>query len=242
MPPEGRTTAAILLAGGRGSRLGGVEKGMLARAGVPLVAAWAEALARRDIRTVVVGPHRLRAQLPLGTRLTREDPPYSGPAAALCAGVRALEDEAADQQTGWQAGQPEGQPAGRPTGLAAERPQHLLLLAVDTLDPSAVLDWLLARLPETGALIPQDAAGRAQMLTAAVEAEPLRRRVLSLVPGEEVGRPVRWLLEGMDDAGAPAVSGPRLPEGLGADVDTISDARRHGVSLPELGIEPDSQL
>ncbi|WP_344682168.1 MULTISPECIES: NTP transferase domain-containing protein [Actinomycetes] len=213
----GPSVAAVLLAGGRGSRLGGVEKGLLTRDGVPLITCWAEALGRRDIPAVVVGTPSLRPHLPPGVRLTREDPPYSGPAAAVCAGVRALE--------------------------AVPWPRHLLLLAVDTLDPDAVLDWLLARLPDDGALIPRDAEGRAQMLTAAVEAGALRRRVLSLVPGEEVGRPVRWLLDGISsgnltpDGGASApgeegAPGPRLPDGLGVDVDTAADALRHGVEVP----------
>lgn len=212
MPPE-VPTAAVLLAGGRGSRLGGVEKGLLTRAGVPLVTSWAESLERRGIETVVVGPDRLRPRIPAGVGLAREDPPYSGPAAGLCAGVRALEAR-------W-----------REPGV--EPPRHLLLLAVDTLDPDAVLDWLLDRLPEAGALIPQDAEGRLQMLTAAVAAAPLRRRVLSLAPGEEEGRPVRWLLEGTGAPEAPEVLSPRLPERLGVDVDTAADAREHGVALPE---------
>ncbi|OSM43588.1 hypothetical protein BCY76_007645 [Nesterenkonia sp. PF2B19] len=51
----GPSVAAVLLAGGRGSRLGGVEKGLLTRDGVPLITGWAEALGRRDIPAVVVG-------------------------------------------------------------------------------------------------------------------------------------------------------------------------------------------
>ncbi|MDZ5078912.1 NTP transferase domain-containing protein [Nesterenkonia sp. HG001] len=224
MPPEdaATTTAAVLLAGGRGSRLGGVQKGLLTHLGIPLITAWADALELRGVETVVVGPDRLRPSLPEGVDLVREDPPYSGPAAALCAGVRALE--------------------ARASAPDAHRPQHVLLLSVDTLDPGPVLDWLLDHLPADGTLIPQDKEGRQQMLTAAVEAEPLRRRVLSLVPGEEVGRPVRWLLEGMEGPGAGTVVRPLLPEGLGVDVDTAADARRHGVSLPPAGTDPELRL
>lgn len=194
--------AAILLAGGRGSRLGGAEKAMLSRGGLTFVSGWSAALRRRDLSTVVVGPEMLKDHLPREVLITREDPPFTGPAAAVCAGVRHLEEQSL-------------------------RPDQLLLLSVDTLDPDQVLDWLAENASAHRALIPCDTQGRLQMLTSVVDAGWLRRRVLTLVPGEEAGRPVRWLLEDM-----PAEH-PVMPEGLGSDVDTAVDAQIHGVQLPD---------
>lgn len=223
--PSGR--AAVLLAGGRGSRLGGVDKALLTRDGVPLLQHWCAALLARSVPTVVVGPPHLAAHLPSPgseyagespggpqaaegaeehtlLRLTREDPPLAGPAAAVAAGVRRL---AADDQL---------PVAG-----------HVLLLAVDTIDPPALLDALQELAPAPGAtVIPVDAEGRAQMLASLVDAAALRRRVAALDPGEEVGRPLRWLLEGF------TVEHPSLPEGLGRDVDTAEDAAELGVVPP----------
>ena len=69
---------AIVLAGGRGSRLGGIRKPELAVAGRRLVdvALAAVAAARR---VVVVGD----VEVPDGVALTREDPPYGGPVEAV---------------------------------------------------------------------------------------------------------------------------------------------------------------
>lgn len=77
---------AIILAGGRGSRLGGLRKPELPVAGRRLVdrALAAVAAARR---VVVVGD----AEVPDGVPRTREDPPYGGPVAGLAAGMTFLD-------------------------------------------------------------------------------------------------------------------------------------------------------
>lgn len=87
-------TAAIILAGGKGSRLGGVRKADLRVGGKRLLDHVLEAAAQCEPR-IVVGYEDL--EVPRGVRLTREDPPGSGPAAGVAAGVRLLEDD----ETAW---------------------------------------------------------------------------------------------------------------------------------------------
>lgn len=66
----------------------------MAKSSVPL---GGETLLARALRatggrpTVVVGPSDLRASVPFGVWVTRERPPFSGPAAAIAAGMRELE-------------------------------------------------------------------------------------------------------------------------------------------------------
>lgn len=80
---------ALVLAGGRGSRLGGVRKPDLVVAGRRLldIALDAAAGARRR---VVVGD----CDVPDGVLLTREDPPYGGPVEAVSAGLALLQTHA----------------------------------------------------------------------------------------------------------------------------------------------------
>ena len=89
MPPPVRAWAAIVLAGGRGVRLGGADKPGLVLGGRTLVAAVAAAAAAAgacDI--IVVGPPRpeLAAAVPLA-RCVSEEPARSGPVPALRAGL-----------------------------------------------------------------------------------------------------------------------------------------------------------
>ena len=196
---------AVLLAGGAGSRLGGADKALLRRKGRTLLDHWVSALADRELPSVVVGPGHLRAHLPGQFLLTREDPPRTGPAAAVCAGVRALNHSA------------------RPTSGEA-----VLLLSVDTVAPGPLLDWLLDWLPalsDTGeqAIIPRDGGETFQMLSSAVSRPWLGNRVERLAPGEETDQSLRWLLR-------PArTMHPVLPPDLAGDVDTEDDARRYDV-------------
>lgn len=81
------TYDAIVLVGGAGSRLGGIDKAAVQLAGCSLVSRPLEAV--RDARTlVVVG--RTSAELPGHALRVVEDPPGSGPAAAAVAGLRAI--------------------------------------------------------------------------------------------------------------------------------------------------------
>lgn len=77
---------AILLAGGRGSRMGGVCKPELTVGGSRLVDLALSSVAGAA-SVIVVGD----ARVPPGVNHTREDPAYGGPVAALDAGFQALE-------------------------------------------------------------------------------------------------------------------------------------------------------
>ncbi|WP_087872195.1 molybdenum cofactor guanylyltransferase [Arthrobacter globiformis] len=78
---------AIILAGGRSSRLGGSPKSALMFDGATLLERSLAAAAGAR-HTVVVGP--AVAGLPPGVLTSREDPPFAGPAAAIAAGLAAL--------------------------------------------------------------------------------------------------------------------------------------------------------
>lgn len=209
---------AVLLAGGTGSRLGGADKALLEWRGRTLLDHWTSALSAHQVSGVVVGPELLGAHLPHDFRLTREDPPLSGPAAAVCAGMRALAGA-----------EPDG--ARTPSPKPEDATQVVLLLAVDTVDPGPLLGWLLgwvSALQDTGeqALVPRDHRGQFQMLHSAVRRPWLVERINRMAPEEAVGQSMRWLL------GPARTTHPLLPEGLGRDVDTVDDARRLDVSIP----------
>ena len=88
-PALGLDYAAIVLTGGRSSRLGGTPKATLATSGRPLVEVVLDAV--RDARMrVVVGDGPVHP----GVLVTQEEPRYAGPAAAVAAGLRALRDAA----------------------------------------------------------------------------------------------------------------------------------------------------
>lgn len=92
--PAGAAVAfdAVILTGGRSSRLGGVAKSGLTFAGRTLLAHTCEA-AREARRLVVVGANEL--ELPARAELVREEPAFGGPAAAVAAAVARLRDHPA---------------------------------------------------------------------------------------------------------------------------------------------------
>lgn len=80
---------ALILAGGRGRRLGGRDKSAVPVAGRTLLSR--VLLATTGARqVVVVGP----VEVPDGVRQVTEDPPGGGPVAGIVAGVAALDDPA----------------------------------------------------------------------------------------------------------------------------------------------------
>jgi hypothetical protein len=91
--PAGPAFDAVILAGGRGRRLGGEGKPGLVIGSSTMAAAVASAVASAGVRRIVlVGPARpelagLATTLPGGLAVTREDPPGSGPVPALRAGL-----------------------------------------------------------------------------------------------------------------------------------------------------------
>lgn len=80
--------AAIVLTGGRASRLGGVDKPSIEIDGIPLVDHVYAAV--RDCAPIIaVGPASCGRAC---VRVVREDPPFGGPVAAIAAGLAALAD------------------------------------------------------------------------------------------------------------------------------------------------------
>jgi molybdopterin-guanine dinucleotide biosynthesis protein A len=84
---------AVILAGGRGTRLGGIDKPGAVVGSSTMVAAVVSACAAAGARSVVlVGPARadlakIADALPGGRTVVREDPPGAGPVPALRAGL-----------------------------------------------------------------------------------------------------------------------------------------------------------
>lgn len=79
----------IILAGGRGSRLGGVDKAAIELDGSRLVDRTVlAALAAGAVRTIVVGPPHAAVR---ASHVIREDPPFTGPLSATLAGLRLVE-------------------------------------------------------------------------------------------------------------------------------------------------------
>jgi molybdopterin-guanine dinucleotide biosynthesis protein A len=135
---DGRV-GVLLLAGGTGSRLGGVDKAALRIDGSTLLDRALRALDGLDV--VVVGPPRDLQ----GVRVVREDPPRSGPAAAVVAGMAALPDAA-----------------------------EILLLAVDVVHlPDGVAHLRRAPLGADGTVV-VDGAGRMQWLLGRYRGAALR--------------------------------------------------------------------
>lgn len=124
---------ALILAGGRSARLGGVPKSSLKYDGVTLLerALRAASLASR---VVVVGPDP--GNLPPGTLVAREDPPFAGPAAAIAAGLQSLRDAPE---------RPEG-PAPWTLVLACDMPHSAGAVSamLVALEGSGVVDGVLA--------------------------------------------------------------------------------------------------
>lgn len=85
--------AAIVLAGGRSARLGGVEKANVEVDGIPLID-HVFAAVRGCSPIIAVGPDGIGRP---DIRVVREDPPFGGPAAAVAAAITALEGSGATE-------------------------------------------------------------------------------------------------------------------------------------------------
>ena len=205
---------AVVIAGGAGSRLGGASKPELVVGGVALVDRTLAAVAGARAVMLVGGPRRE------GVGWTVEDPPRSGPAAAVAAGVAAL--AAAARGGGVGAG------AGAPAGPAP----WTVVLGVDTpRAEQAVQALLTAREGDGGALVDGatscdgvtsfdgawlvDGEGREQPLVAVY-----RTRVLAAhAEGDLIGASLRRLVGGLAMIAVPDTAG------LSRDLDTWDDAR-----------------
>lgn len=97
LPAEGDfSCAAVVVAGGASRRLNHVPKASLSDGKNTLLGCALEAVAAASPR-VVVGPESL--PLPSGVLRTREDPPFSGPAAAIHAGLECIAADCERSQT-----------------------------------------------------------------------------------------------------------------------------------------------
>lgn len=190
---------AIVLAGGRGSRLGGADKGALRLDGRCLLDR-VLAACRGAERVVVVGP---RVDLPGHPDVlwAREDPPLSGPAAALVAGIAALD--------------------GR-----ADPPGHVLILACDMPFAADAVPALLAAAGVADGASAVDDDDRPQPLLSCARRSALLAAVAAATgDGPIANAPLRAVLGRLDLAPVPA------PRGSARDVDTPDDAARLGIAV-----------
>lgn len=195
---------ALILAGGRSARLGGVPKSGLFFDGESLLDR-AIAAARGALRIVVVGPG---VPTPPDVLHTREDPPFSGPAAAIDAGLAAL---SANRQ-----------PASFTLVLACDMP--LVNLAVPALLAAArdEAKKRTAHFDGIGAISPD---GRHQPLAAVYSTDALvRNAAVMAASGQLTNGSVRSLLANLDVVPVP------VPAGSTDDVDTWADAQVLGVT------------
>jgi molybdopterin-guanine dinucleotide biosynthesis protein A len=161
---------AIVLAGGRSSRLGGVDKTALRFEGMSLLdhALAAVAGARR---AVVVGPGRLRDRVGPGVEVVTEHPRFGGPAAATAAGMAAL---------------------------GVDAPPRVAVLAADLPFAREALDELLAAGglgAEVDGVVAGDQTGRIQPLLAVYDSAALTRAATTA--GDLTHASMRSLIGGM---------------------------------------------
>lgn len=158
---------ALILAGGRASRLGGLDKASVIVGQARLVDRVIAAARRAGLgRVIVAGPPHTGQ---LADVVVREDPPFSGPVAALGAGL--------DQVQG----------------------QWLLLLGCDLVHPAAIIDQLLAAIPPTSASRPaavvlQDEAGHPQWVASCLRTSALRRCLGDYSPGQLAHQSLRGII------------------------------------------------
>lgn len=239
---------AIILAGGRGSRLGGVDKGALTIGGRSLLDGVLEATLAAD-QVVVVGD----GPVPRGVLLTREDPVFGGPAAAVVAGLRALRmpsstSDPDPSEVRGRVGEPPG--PGSPIGGHGMSPAPLVLVVACDLPEAAAGVLLLlgaaSRSASCGSVDPDeisatargaeggipgalgappadgwclaDEDGRRQWLFGLYRARALERAAMAL--GNPAGRSMAQLLGGLDLLAVPA------PARIIMDIDTHDDVQR----------------
>lgn len=192
---------AIVLAGGRSSRLDAVPKAELVVDGRTLLRHTLEAVTDAR-RIVVVGPAP-RLPLPEGVGLVRESPEFGGPAAGIAAGLAALRARAA---------------ASGDTASA-----HTVVVACDMPAIASALPALLAAAQDSldGAIALD--TDRRQPLAAVYATTPLTDAVAGHErAGTLTGLGVFRLTAGL------ALTPVAVPPGSTDDVDTWADATRLG--------------
>jgi molybdopterin-guanine dinucleotide biosynthesis protein A len=168
---------AVILAGGSGRRMGGVDKASLLVGGLTLLdrVLLASAGARR---TVVVGEARATVR---AVEWTLEQPAGGGPVAGIAAGLQAL-------------------------GRAGPDPAPLLLLLATDLprmradDVTKLVEVLTLR-PQAAGAVFVDAGGRRQPLAGLYRTEPLHAAVTAIEPVH--GKAVKLVVQHLELAGVP---------------------------------------
>lgn len=185
---------AVILAGGRGSRLGGVSKGELEIGGRRLVDI--AVVAARDAgarRIIVVGPVAVASP----AVVVREEHPFGGPAAGLAAALPSVESP-------------------RVLLLACDLPRaaELVALLVGRLEsqPAGLCAADNASGPDGAVIVDSD--GRVQWLAGLYRAEAVKHALANSPGSGAHGLPLRRVLEDLDLARV-------LDEtGVAADIDT----------------------
>ncbi|WP_277959157.1 molybdenum cofactor guanylyltransferase [Frigoribacterium faeni] len=192
---------AVLLAGGRASRVQGADKTGFTSGDATLLDRAVEASV--GARTLVVVGLRDGRVPPARALLTREEPAWSGPVAALAAGLDVVEDAA-----------PWTLVLACDLPRAPEAVQALLAGSGSGDDVGERRDGLLAI----------DSDGRRQPLLGLYRTGALETRLAALrADGPLTDLSLRRLLDGLDLLEVP------VPDELCADVDTVDDAERLGV-------------
>ena len=208
------TYNAVILAGGRSSRLGGIDKTRLLFDGESLLDRTIAAVrganrivvaSRADAPEPVFSP--TNPALP-PTVWVRDEEPFGGPAAALATGLRAL---------------------------AATPAPWVVVLSADLPFAAKALPTLLAarRAAPAAGYLGEDPDGRAQFLLACYRTADLANALAAATPPGADGSPGSLAGTSMKRVVAPLdpVSVPLAAEWC-ADIDTPEDARRHGILLP----------
>lgn len=239
-------TAAILLAGGRASRLGGRDKPRLVVGGRTLLEHALAAVSGCAPVTVVGDPVGVGGVVTDvgggaaagvdggvadvggvvagvgGVLWVREDPPFGGPAAAVVAALGLADAGAGGADAGGVAGAvADGADAGGVAGaVEVAAPEWTVLLACDLPRAEAAVARLLRDLPllpaDTDGVCLADPSSRPQWLTGVYRTAALRRAAAAL-PDAGAGASMRDLL---DDLAIAVVSAPADET---ADIDTWED-------------------
>ncbi|MGN8051429.1 molybdenum cofactor guanylyltransferase [Curtobacterium sp. 22159] len=186
---------AVIVAGGRARRLDGADKAALRVGGETLLDRALRAVG--DARTVVVGPPR--TGMPPDVLVVREEPAFSGPAAAVAAGLRALHADGPDHRTA--------------------------VLSVDLVRPAAALEALLSAVEDEQAVdgwVARDESGHRQPLLAVYRTAALRDACAAAArsTGALENVSMQVVLEPLLLRDVP------LPDALCADVDDPDDLAR----------------
>lgn len=199
-----RLTAAVVLAGGRATRLGGADKARVLLDGQPLLERTLSAIGELSVEPVIVGPEsaadattRDSRFVRGGYRFVRESPVFAGPASALATGIAAL------------ASLP-GATLVTVLPCDLQRP-HEAVRALECWDAADSAD---------GVILVSD--GRRQWTSFCARLEALRQ-VTAAVP---VNASLRGVLSGLNLA---EIS---VPTSVTADLDTLEQLRQIGARLP----------